>query len=64
MHRAAKCVFDHLCFLPMQAKKSGVKIIGGITKAKVLDADIETCGPTIVHQIDSVLVPCPVSLGK
>lgn len=37
---------------------------GGFTSAKVLEADVETCESTIIHFIDSILLPCEIPSGK
>lgn len=48
----------------MQASKKGVTVDGGFTSAKVVKADVVTCESTIIHVIDSVLLPCPLEPGE
>lgn len=41
-----------------------VTIKGGQTEATVAAADVEACKSTVVHVIDSVLVPCPPQFSE
>lgn len=41
-------------------REGGVSIVGGETSASVVVADVKACS-TIVHVIDTVLLPCPIT---
>lgn len=45
-------------------QNGGAKIIGALSTATVTQPDIEACGGTVVHIVDTVLVPCAPSAGE
>ncbi|GMH43791.1 hypothetical protein BSKO_11725 [Bryopsis sp. KO-2023] len=49
--------------LVVEVDDDGVTVGGGLTEATVTTADVEACADTVIHVIDTVLVPCPLKLG-
>lgn len=55
---------DAVMLMGMQIADGAVTVKGALTEAMVVTPDVEACKNTIVHVIDSVLVPCNPKFGK
>lgn len=57
-------VQDIMMVVVMQIAEGVVTVKGALTEAKVLIPDLKACTNTVVHVVDTVIVPCHPEFSK